>query len=95
MKKAPQNRPEVFSRSNALEAIKSLIPLKAVITLLATTILIVSGYYFSLYAIHGFDPDFLAINECVESGGQWDRQLRICKQLPGIYTPPDLNAPQF
>jgi hypothetical protein len=31
----------------------------------------------------------------VEAGGRWDRQLRICQPLPGIYTPPNPNAPQY
>jgi hypothetical protein len=95
VKNAPRNHADPFGRSNALEVLGSLVPLKAVVTLLATALLIVAGYYFSLYAIHGFDPDFLEINKCVEAGGRWDRQLRICQPLPGIYTPPDPNAPQY
>jgi hypothetical protein len=31
----------------------------------------------------------------VESGGRWDRQLRICQPLPSIYNPPIPNAPQY
>lgn len=55
-------------------------PLKAIFMLLGTAILIVAGYYFSIYAIHGFDPDFLEINKCVESGGRWDKKERRCEQ---------------
>jgi hypothetical protein len=58
-----------------------LMPLKAVIMLLGTAILIVLGYFFSLYAIHGFNPDFLQINKCVESGGRWNSKERRCEQV--------------
>ena len=95
MKKSPRNFDDAFGRSNAFEVLRSLVPLKALLTLLVTSVVIVAGYYFSLYVLHGFDPDFLAINKCVESGGRWDHQLRICQQLPGIYTPPDPSAPQY
>ena len=59
-------------------------PLKAVIMLLGTAILIVFGYFFSLYAIHGFNPDFLQINKCVESGGRWNSKERRCEQIYDI-----------
>jgi hypothetical protein len=95
VKKPPRNYDDAFGRSNAFEVLQSLVPLKALVTLLATAVAIVGGYYFSLYALHGFDSDFLAINKCVESGGRWDHQLRICQQLPGIYTPPDPSATQY
>jgi hypothetical protein len=95
VKLPPRNHADPFGRSNAFEAIGALIPLKPLFTLLATGIILVAGYYFSLYALHGFDADFLAINKCVEAGGRWDRQLRICQPLPGIYTPPNPNAPQY
>lgn len=55
-------------------------PLKAIFMLLGTAILLVAGYYFSIYAIHGFDPDFLQINKCVESGGRWNSKERRCEQ---------------
>ena len=58
-----------------------LMPLKAIIMLLGTAILIVFGYFFSLYAIHGFNPDFLQINKCVESGGRWNSKERRCEQV--------------
>jgi hypothetical protein len=69
-------------------------PLKAIVLLLGTAIFITLAYFFSLFAIHGFSPDFLEINKCIESGGRWNYDLRTCEKLPGIYTPPDPNAPQ-
>jgi hypothetical protein len=95
VKKSPVNYDEAISRASVWEPLRALVPMKALVTLLATGILLVGGYYFSLYAIHGFDRDFLAINECVESGGRWNHQLRICEKLPGIYTPPDPSLPAF
>jgi hypothetical protein len=72
----------------------SLLPIKAIVTVLGATLLLVAGYFFSLYAIHGFDRDFLAINKCVEMGGRWNHQLRICEKLQDIYEPPN-PLPQF
>ena len=56
-------------------------PLKAILMLLGTAVLIIGGYFFSLYAIHGFSPDFLEINKCVESGGRWNYKSRRCEQV--------------
>lgn len=95
MKKPPLNYDEAISRASVWEPLRALVPIKALVTLLATGLVLVAGYYFSLYAIHGFDRDFLAINKCVESGGRWNPKLRICEKLPGIYTPPDPIAPVY
>lgn len=43
--------------------------------------LLIGGYYFTLYAIHGFNPDFLEINKCVESGGRWDYKKHKCEHV--------------
>jgi hypothetical protein len=56
-------------------------PPKAIFMLIGTALLLIAGYFFSLYVIHGFSPDFLAINRCVESGGRWDYKKRQCEQL--------------
>jgi hypothetical protein len=85
MIKPPGKLDDAFPRSNILEALGELLPLKAVVLLLGTALLIVCGYYFSLFATHGFALDFLKINKCVESGGRWNADLRICEPLPGTY----------
>ena len=85
----PLPNKDAFSRSNTLENLSELFPVKPVLMLLGTVLLLIGGYYLSLFAIHGFDPDFLQINKCVESGGQWNSKLRICEPLPGIYIPPE------
>ena len=59
----------------------SILPPKAIVMLLATAVLLVGGYFFTLYAIHGFSPDFLEINKCVESGGRWNHKSRSCEQV--------------
>ena len=59
----------------------SILPPKAIVMLLATAVLLVGGYFFTLYAIHGFNPDFLEINKCVESGGRWNHKSRSCEQV--------------
>ncbi|MEN9469923.1 MAG: hypothetical protein RL630_1656 [Verrucomicrobiota bacterium] len=85
----PEKNKDAFPRSNILENLSELFPVKPVLMLIGTVVLLTIGYYFSLFAIHGFDPDFLQINKCVESGGQWNSKLRICEPLPGIYIPPE------
>lgn len=87
MQRPPRKIDEAFPRSNILEAVGELLPLKAVIMVLATALLIVGGYYFSLFAIHGFDRDFIQINKCVESGGRWNHKLRVCEKIAGTYIP--------
>ncbi len=89
MNKPPGKIDDAFSRSNILESLGELLPLKAVVTLLATAIVLILGYFLTLFSIHGFDPDFLAINRCVESGGRWNAKLRICEPIPGTYIPPE------
>jgi len=66
----------------------SILPPKAMLMLVATAVLLVAGYFFTLYAIHGFSSDFLEINKCVESGGQWNYKTRRCEQIydPKIFT---------
>ena len=58
----------------------SILPPKAMLMLVATAVLLVGGYFFTLYVIHGFSPDFLEINKCVESGGRWNSKTRSCEQ---------------
>ena len=89
MNRPPKKIDDAFPRSNILEAVGELLPLKPVIMLLVTALVIVGGYYFSLFAIHGFDRDFLQINKCVESGGRWNHKLRVCEKIPGTYIPPE------
>lgn len=61
-------------------------PLKAILMLIGTAILLLAGYFFSLYAIHGFSPDFLEINKCVESGGRWNSKTRSCEKFYDLKT---------
>jgi hypothetical protein len=89
MNEPPRKIDSAFPRSNILESLSELFPLKPVLMLLGTVVLLVAGYFFSLFAIHGFDPDFMQINKCVESGGRWNAKLRICEPLPGTYIPPE------
>ena len=89
MNKPPGKLDDAFPRSNILESIGELLPLRAIVTILVATLVLIGGYYFTLFAIHGFDPDFLAINKCVESGGRWNVKLRICEPIPGTYIPPE------
>ena len=88
MRKLPRKYDDALSRASVLGPLAAILPLKAVYSILGAAVLLVGGYYFSLYAIHGFDRDFLSINKCVESGGRWNHQLRICETLPGIHEPP-------
>lgn len=69
-----------MSLKSILENLEFLPP-KALLMLVATAVLLVGGYFFTLYAIHGFSPDFLKINECVESGGRWNYKTRTCEQV--------------
>jgi len=95
MDKPPRKIDNAFPRSNVLEALGELLPLKAVLMVLGTTVAIVLGYYFSLFAIHGFDRDFLEINKCVEAGGRWNHKLRVCEKIPGTYIPAELEVLQY
>ena len=57
-------------------------PLKVILMIAGTALIVTAGYFFSLYALHGFSPDFLAINKCVESGGRWNAVQRRCENVP-------------
>ena len=89
MNKPPGKLDDAFPRSNILESLGELLPLKAILTILGAALVLIGGYYLTLFAIHGFDPDFLDINKCVESGGRWNVKLRICEPIPGTYIPPE------
>jgi hypothetical protein len=69
-----------MSPKNILENL-FILPPKAMLMLFATAVLLVGGYFFTLYAMHGFSPDFLEINKCVESGGRWNYKSRCCEQV--------------
>jgi hypothetical protein len=62
-------------------------PLKATLILAITTAVLAAGYFFTLWAIHGFNPDFLRINKCIESGGRWNYERRECESVPEVYQP--------
>lgn len=62
-------------------------PLKAVFILAATAVVLTTAYFFSIWAIYGFDPDFLKINQCIESGGRWNADSRECEPIPEVYQP--------
>jgi len=69
-------------------------PLKAIFLLAGTAVFLTAAYFFSLYAMHGFSPDFLKINACVEAGGRWNAKLRTCEKLPNLYSPPEPTEQQ-
>lgn len=58
-----------------------VLPPKALLMISATAVLLVAGYFFTLYAIIGSSPDFLEINKCVESGGRRNYKSRRCEQV--------------
>jgi hypothetical protein len=68
-------------------------PPKALIMIFSTVVILTAAYFFTLFAIHGFSPDFLEINRCVESGGRWDAKNRRCEKIPEAYIPPPLSEP--
>jgi len=72
-----------------------VLPPKAMLMLFATAVLLIGGYFFTLYAIHGFSPDFLEINKCVESGGRWDYKTRHCEQIFDAKSFIDQTAPKL
>jgi hypothetical protein len=76
----------LFNCKNKLVAAPDM-PIKAIFILAITAALLAGGYFFSLWAIHGFDPDFLLINKCIESGGRWNDERRECERLPAVYQP--------
>lgn len=78
------SEPTLWEKAN----IHSPVPLKTMGILLLTAALLLAAYYFSLFAIHGFSPDFLQINRCVESGGRWNAAERRCERVPDVYVPP-------
>jgi len=63
-------------------------PLKALFLIAGTAVCLIVGYYFSIYAACGFNPDFLAINACTESGGRWNYESRSCEKIPGTLLDP-------
>ena len=72
----------------ALPALLLLVPSKRSLALkLCLAALAVFGgfalltllYYGALFAIHGFDPDFLDIDSCLDDGGMWNYQIRACE----------------
>ena len=69
MNKPPGKLDDAFPRSNILEALGELLPLKALVMILGAALPIVFGDSFSLYLILGFDQDFFKINKSREYRG--------------------------
>lgn len=65
-------------------------PYKAIALILGTLAVVLGGYYFSLFVMYGFNPDFMEIHQCVEAGGRWDYKMRRCEMIPDTYQPPSL-----
>jgi hypothetical protein len=36
-------------------------------------------YLLALFVAHDFNPDFLAIDSCLDSGGRWNYTTRTCE----------------
>jgi len=57
--------------------------LKKVVAAAAAAVLLICGLYFGgLFVAHGFNPDFLSIDSCLDRGGQWDDASRSCEGVP-------------
>ena len=39
------------------------------------------AYYGFLFHAHGFNPDFLRIDSCLDAGGSWDYENQKCNRL--------------
>ena len=54
-----------------------------VITGIAGAIAFCAVLYFALlFVAHDFDPDFLSIDRCLDSGGRWNSEGRVCEREP-------------
>ncbi len=42
-------------------------------------VLVVALYFVLLFVLHDFNPDFLNVDRCLDSGGRWNYQLRLCE----------------
>ena len=42
-------------------------------------VLLVVFYIGALFLAHGCDPDFLKIDSCLDGGGRWDYERRLCE----------------
>ena len=41
--------------------------------------LIIVVYLAALFISHGGNPDFLTIDSCLDSGGKWNYEARMCE----------------
>ena len=37
-------------------------------------------YWGGLFAVHGGNPDFLDIDSCLDDGGMWNYETRVCER---------------
>ena len=50
------------------------------LAVVAAAILLMMALYFgSLFIAHGGNRDFLAIDACLDAGGRWDYERRVCE----------------
>jgi hypothetical protein len=52
---------------------------KKLVILGAVLLLIPLLYFGALFVAHDFNPDFLAIDACLDSGGRWNYNTRVCE----------------
>ncbi len=54
--------------------------------LLGSALLLFVIYLGVLFVIHELNPDFLAIDSCLDAGGAWDYSRRECvgRRQPGV-----------
>lgn len=51
------------------------------LTIFGAVLLLISLLYLgTLFVAHDFNPDFLAIDSCLDSGGRWNHAMKTCEQ---------------
>ena len=53
-----------------------------VVSVVAGVLLVLGLYLGGLFVAHGFDPNFLAIDSCLDRGGRWDHASQGCEGVP-------------
>jgi|GEM_PF-5687776 len=48
------------------------------VSMIAGLALFLGGYYFVLFAIWDYDPNFLKADKCLDYGGVWDSEGQKC-----------------
>lgn len=53
----------------------------AIILVLSLPLFLIAAYFFFLFWAHDYDPDFISIDGCMDSGGCWDYEAKMCRRL--------------